>query len=220
MEPVVVRVEDVTKTYRRGDETIVAVDRAGVALHERQFVGLVGRSGSGKTTLLNLVAGWEKPDSGTITHSGASSPSRVPTWKDLAVVPQKLGLMDELTIRENVEYPARLTRVLRDVDWLVDELVESLGLRELQDRYPKQVSVGEQQRAAVARALVLSPRLLLADEPSGHQDREWRNRLFGALREAVAAGTSCLAASHDEGLVSFLDRTLVMQDGRLSERSA
>jgi putative ABC transport system ATP-binding protein len=88
-------------------------------------------------------------------------------------------------------------------------------LQALQDRYPKETSVGEQQRAGLARALVLSPRLLLADEPTGHQNAEWSDAMFRALREATANGTACVAASHDESLLVYVDRVLAMSDGVL-----
>jgi ABC-type lipoprotein export system ATPase subunit len=98
--------------------------------------------------------------------------------------------------------------------------VDSLGLSALQDRYPRETSVGEQQRAALARALVLAPQLLVADEPSGHRDSGWRNRVFEALRHATEDGTACLAATHDEGVSGYLDRVLAMSDGRLEEETA
>jgi putative ABC transport system ATP-binding protein len=145
--------------------------------------------------------------------------------------------MEELTIRENLEYPARLAARLDERRPLIDRLVESLGLSALQNRYPRETSVGEQQRAALARALVLAPQLLVADEPSGHQDFGWRNRVFEALRRATQDfgwrnrvfealrratqdGTACVAATHDGGVAGYLDRVLAMSDGRLEEETA
>jgi ABC-type lipoprotein export system ATPase subunit len=216
----VLSVRDVSKSYRRGAETVHAVRRASLDVLEGELVGLLGRSGSGKTTLLNIVAGWERPDSGRVWAAGRDRPETSPTWSEVAVVPQKLGLIEELTIRENVEYPARLSGSLDRVEWLVDELIGDLGLSALQHRYPLEASVGEQQRAALARALVLSPRLVLADEPTGHQDLEWARGVLEALRRAVAKGTACLAASHNEELVRYLDRALSMSDGELIEKTA
>jgi putative ABC transport system ATP-binding protein len=209
----------VSKSYRRGDETVHAVRDATVRVMEAELVGLVGRSGSGKTTFLNIVSGWERADTGRIHLAGNDLTGATPKWHDLAVVPQKLGLMEELTIRENVEYPARLTDELGARATAVDQLIESFGLDELQHRYPAETSVGEQQRAAVARALVLSPRLVLADEPTGHQDLGWSKGILEALRRAVASGTACVAATHSEELIRYLDRALSMTDGLLSERA-
>ncbi|MGH2635044.1 MAG: ABC transporter ATP-binding protein [Actinomycetota bacterium] len=219
-EDVVVEAREISKAYRRGSEIVHAVRDVDLAVARRELVGLVGRSGSGKTTLLNVVAGWERPDTGTVTLAGRAASDATPRWSEVAVVPQRLGLMEELTIRENVEYPALLDGRLEESRPLVDRLVEAMGLDELQHRYPNEASVGEQQRAALARALVLTPHLILADEPTGHQDRGWTGRMFDALRQATREGTACLTATHDEDVAGYLDRVLAMSDGRLEQRTA
>jgi ABC-type lipoprotein export system ATPase subunit len=209
----VLRVEDVARTYERGADVVHAVDGVSLEVREGELVGLVGRSGSGKTTLLNLAAGWERPDRGRVEHvDGVSDP---PPWHDVAIVPQKLGLLEELSVRENVAHPAKLVRRLDELDERVDELLESLGLAHLAERRPSETSVGEQQRAAIARALLLRPRMLIADEPSGHQDRGWTERVFAALREACDGGAACLMATHDDTARRFFDRMLSMRDGRI-----
>lgn len=214
--PTVLEVRHVSKSYRRGTEIVHAVSDVTLSLEEGELVGLLGRSGSGKTTLLNLVSGWEQADGGEVRMVGDAG-GDAPPWSELAVVPQKLGLMEELTIRENVEYPARLAGRLDELATRVDGLLDALGLRELQRRHPRETSVGEQQRAAVARALVLSPRLVLADEPTGHQDAGWSRGVLQALGRAVADGTACLTATHSQELTRYLDRALGMTDGRLAE---
>jgi putative ABC transport system ATP-binding protein len=216
----VLEARGVSKTYRRGPEIVHAVQDVSLIVSSSELVGLIGRSGSGKTTLLNVMAGWERPDAGSVKVAGKLVEGPPPSWSEIAVLPQRLGLMEELTIRENLEYPARLTGRLNETRPLIDRLVDSLGLSALQDRYPKETSVGEQQRAALARALVLAPQLLVADEPSGHQDSGWRNRVFEALRRATEDGTACVAATHDEGIAGYLDRVLAMSDGRLEEKTA
>lgn len=205
----------VRKTYRRGSEEVHAVRDASFDVLGGELVGLVGRSGSGKTTLVNIAAGWERADGGRLSVVGSDPARRTPTWEEVAVLPQQLGMIAELTIRENIEYPARLAGRLHELAWFIDELIEALGLQTLQHRYPKETSVGEQQRAGLARALVLSPRLLLADEPTGHQNAEWAETMFRALREATSKGTACLAASHDESVFVYVDRILAMSDGIL-----
>ncbi len=204
-----------TKTYRRGSEKVAALREATFDVRDGELVGLVGRSGSGKTTLVNIAAGWERPDSGSLSVVGKDPARDVPSWDEVAVLPQQLGMIGELTVRENIEYPVRLTGRLPELTWLIDELIDALGLHGLQDRYPSETSVGEQQRAGLARALVLSPRLLLADEPTGHQNAEWAEAMFRTLREATANGTACVAASHDESLLVYVDRVLAMSDGVL-----
>jgi putative ABC transport system ATP-binding protein len=207
-----------SKTYRRGDEVVHALDDVSVTLRAGELVGLVGRSGSGKTTLLNVIAGWEHADAGTKELSGA--PSATPGWDELAVVPQKLGLFDELSVRENLEYPARLHGRLEELRDRVDDLMEDLGIAHLAARYPKETSLGEQQRTAVARALVLSPTLVLADEPTGHQDAASERRVLDAFGRAAAEGGSCLIATHNVSLAPRLDRVLEMADGRLAHAAA
>ena len=207
-----------SKSYRRGDEVVHALDDVSLTLRAGELVGLVGRSGSGKTTLLNVIAGWERADGGTMVRSGARSAT--PGWDELAVVPQKLGLFDELSVRENLEYPARLHGRLEELRGRVDELMEDLGIAHLAARYPKETSLGEQQRTAVARALVLSPTLVLADEPTGHQDAVSERRVLEAFGRAAAAGGSCQIATHNVSLAPRLDRVLEMADGRLAPAAA
>ena len=207
-----------SKSYRRGDEVVHALDDVTLTLRAGELVGLVGRSGSGKTTLLNVIAGWEHADAGTIERSGARSAT--PGWDELAVVPQKLGLFDELSVRENLEYPARLHGRLEELRGRVDELMEDLAIAHLAARYPKETSLGEQQRTAVARALVLSPTLVLADEPTGHQDAVSVRRVLEAFGRSAAEGGSCLIATHNVSLAPRLDRVLEMADGRLAHAAA
>jgi putative ABC transport system ATP-binding protein len=215
---VILDVDEVVKTYARGTDIVHAVEDISLRVREGELVGLVGRSGSGKTTLLNLIAGWERLDAGTIAHPGRR-PDGLTAWADLAVVPQRLGLIDELSVRENTAYPARLAGVHADHADRIEELAERFGLAALADRRPSETSVGEQQRTALARALVLRPALVIADEPTGHQDRGWTERVFEALRDACDEGTACLMATHDEGARPFVDRTISIRDGRLVEGS-
>jgi putative ABC transport system ATP-binding protein len=212
--PPLFEVRGVTKSYRRGGEIVHAVRDASMAVHEGEVVALVGRSGSGKTTLLNVIGAWEDPDEGLIAW--ATPPAGpVPRWKDVAMLPQRLGLVDELSVRANVEYPARVAGRLEETTDRVDRLLEDLGLVELQERFPTETSVGEQQRTALARALALSPRLVLADEPTGHQDEGWGTAVFEALRGAAAEGTTCLVATHDPDVTRHCDRVVAMADGRV-----
>ena len=216
--PLTLAVLGVSKSYHRGEEIIHALNDVELTLRAGELVGLVGRSGSGKTTLLNVIAGWERPDSGTIERSDRAG--AVPGWDELAVVPQKLGLFDELTVRENIEYPARLAGRLDELRDRIDELMDDLAIAHLAARYPKETSLGEQQRAAVARALVLSPTLVLADEPTGHQDAVSERRVLQSFGRAASEGASCLIATHDVALAPRLDRVIEMADGRLTGTGA
>ena len=208
-----VDLQGVTKSYPHGDEVVHAVRDVSLSVASGEMVGVVGRSGSGKTTLLNLVAGWEVPDLGVAQVPGGSNPS----WSDLAVVPQRLGLMDELSVEENVRYPARLAGTLPAMADLADDLIHRLGLAGFGRRYPKETSLGEQQRTALARALALAPRVLIADEPTAHQDAGWVERMMDVMRDAASRGTTCLIATHDRTLAPTLDRVVTMSDGQLVE---
>jgi putative ABC transport system ATP-binding protein len=177
----VLSADRLTKSY--GEVTVVS--DATLALRAGELAAIVGRSGSGKSTLLMLLGGWLAPDSGSL---------RAPTaWAELAYVPQRFGLVPELTVRENVTLPARLGRT----DGAAAEWLERLDLFPLVDRYPNEISIGQQQRVAVARALCIRPRVLLVDEPTSHQDGASAERVWSALAQATEEGTACLVATHE-----------------------
>jgi ABC-type lipoprotein export system ATPase subunit len=216
-EEPVVAVRGVTKVFRHhGGDEVRALDEVTFEARPGEVVGLVGRSGSGKTTMLNVIAGWERPTEGEVVWRDAVDPT-APSWSDAAVVPQKLGLMEELTVEENVAYPARLAGRLEERADVIEELIGDLGLDELRSRYPREASVGEQQRTAIARALAVPSRVLLADEATAHQDSANVDRVFGALRRAADAGTAVVVATHNPEVIRHLDRVLTMADGRLTE---
>jgi putative ABC transport system ATP-binding protein len=208
----------VSKTFRRGDERIHAVNDVTFDVAAGRIGALVGRSGSGKTTILHLAAGWERPDRGDILLGDETAPD-VPAWADVSVLPQKLGLLAELTVRENVEHPARLAAQLDERQERIDELLSELALDHLQRRLPSETSIGEQQRTALARALVLSPNVLLVDEPTSHQDRRSARTMLDALRRAANDGTACLVATHDATILREVDDTWLIDDGVLTKRS-
>jgi ABC-type lipoprotein export system ATPase subunit len=213
----VVEIRNVYKSYRRGPEEVRALQDVSLELFEGEVVALVGPSGSGKTTLLNILAGWERPDRGEIRWPFApdlSTPADLP-WADLAILPQSVGLVEELSVRENVALPGRF----RDhVDAArVDSLLLDLGLDGYGDRTPGEISIGEQQRTGLARALALTPRLLLADEPTGHQDAGWAKGVFEVIRAAAEDGTACLVATHNQELLQYADRIVGIHDGHLED---
>jgi putative ABC transport system ATP-binding protein len=219
---VALRAVDIQKSYRRGPEEVRALRGASLVLRPGEVVALVGPSGSGKTTLLNVICGWERPDAGRCewpgaTATGPSARSAPTPWRQLAIVPQDLGLTAELTIGQNVELPlwlaGRLDAAGRSA---AAALLERFGLDGYAGRAPAEVSLGERQRAAVARAMVLEPSVLLADEPSGHQDADWAARLFQAFRWIAGNGTSCLVATHSEEFLKLVDRVATMRDGRVT----
>lgn len=205
-----VALRSVSRRYGAGATEVVAVNGASFDIGAGEVIGLAGPSGSGKTTLVNLVLGWERPDAGTVERAAAARAG----WAEVAVVPQELGLVAELTVRENVELAARLGRVADPV--ATDELLTSLGLADLAHRLPDELSMGERQRVAIARAVSCRPRLLVADEPTAHQDERRADMVMGALREVADRGGAVLVATHDERLLDRVDRTVHILDGIVS----
>ena len=216
-ERVLLDVRGVTKSYRRGPEVVHALQGVTFTLAPGEVVGLVGPSGSGKTTLLNVLCGWEHPEGGEMLWLGeerTSSPATRP-WADLAIVPQDLGLIEELSVRENVELPIRLgpPGLREERRARAGSLIDGFGLGALAGRNPGEISLGEQQRSALARALVLRPRLLLADEPTAHQDAAWVRGVLKAFRMASEEGSSCLIATHNREALRYVDRIISIRDG-------
>lgn len=213
----VLSVDAVDKSYGVGRARVAALVDVSLELDAGELVALVGPAGSGKSSLLNILCGWETPDQGRVTWAGTHRPTATLSWSDLAIVPQALGLLDELSVRENVALPARFGSGDRLQTAISPEgLLKTFGLSRLAGRSPAQTSLGEQQRTAVARALLLGPRLVLADEPSAHQDARWVEAVFAALRAAADRGASCLVATHSTEALSYADRVVAIRGGRLA----
>jgi ABC-type lipoprotein export system ATPase subunit len=216
-EPVMT-VEGVVRRFRRGSETVLALDDVSLKLYGGELAVAAGPSGSGKTTLLSIMAGIERPDSGHVTThrplpDGVSHDQL--GWRHLAFIPQALALLDELTVAENVELPAWLDPAPGQVP-TTPELLALLEIEHLAGRYPSHTSGGEQQRTAVARALRLRPPLLLGDEPTGHQDRNRVELVLDVLRQHAYRGAAVLVASHDEAVIAAADRVITLADGRIT----
>lgn len=199
--PVIV-VDRLTKRYA---ETAV-VDDASLEVRAGELAVLLGRSGSGKSTLLMAAGDWLRADAGTVRTPGRR-------WHETAHLAQRFGLLPELSVAENVGLPLRLRGTATDER--VAGVLGQLGLAELQDRLPGETSIGQQQRTALARALVDRPAALLADEPTSHQDAGSAALVWEALDAACAEGTACLVATHDEAAAHQADRVWRIEDGRI-----
>jgi len=211
----------VIRTFRRGSEEVTALNGVDLELMGGELVALVGRSGSGKTTLLNVLCGWEIPDSGSVQWKESPEALASVDWEGIALVPQSPGLLGDLSATENVGLPCRLRGDPRTSTQLaIDGLFENLGLSQLADRYPSEMSLGEQQRTSIARALVVNPEVLLADEPTAHQDEASMTRVLDAIRAVVESGRACLVASHSAEVLRRADRVVEMRDGRLVKHEA
>jgi ABC-type lipoprotein export system ATPase subunit len=196
----VLRLEGVSKTYR----DVLALRERTLELAAGELVVLTGPSGSGKSTLLMIAGGWETPDTGGISVFPPLPDvpmSRMP-WEHVGFVPQSISLLDELSIADNLLFGQR------SVGGGVQNLLEGLDLAKFADRLPGEVSRGEQQRAAVGRALAARSTVILADEPTSHQDRAHATMVLKHLREAADRGSAVLIASHDPASADYADRTL------------
>ena len=171
-----------------------------------EFVVVRGRSGSGKSTLLALIMQWCELDGGRISllADGEVLFDRS-SWSTIAIVPQVLGLVPELTVRENI---AEALAVSQREPRSADELLAALDIVELAGRSPTDTSMGQQQRVAVARAVAGGPRLLLADEPSSHQDAGHVAAVVAVLRAAADDGSAVLVATHDDSIIAAADRVI------------
>ncbi len=203
----VVALKDISKAFRRGVTSIVVLDRLEAVIEPGEVVIIRGRSGSGKTTLLNILAGWQSPDAGEVSW-GVDHPG---SWDRVAVVPQSLGLLPELTLGENIGLPGRLADSVSDIEGVAGKL----EIPHLLDRPVGGASLGEQQRAAIGRALIRRPSLLLADEPSSHQDLDRLHLVWRLIDEVAAEGTGVIAATHDPDALPYADRILDLHEGRL-----
>ncbi|GGS27728.1 ABC transporter ATP-binding protein [Actinokineospora fastidiosa] len=204
-----------TRAFPHPDGPLPVLKGVDLDVAAGELVTVSGRSGSGKSALFALLCGFDRPDSGTVTVRGRVVDS-APPWRDCAVLPQALGLSAELTLAENVALPLRLSGDSADVDARVADVLGELGIGALGDRYPGEVSYGQQQRAALARAAVGRPAVLLADEPTAHLDHGSIPAVLGLLRRVADTGTAVLVATHHDQVHTIADRRLALVEGRIA----
>jgi putative ABC transport system ATP-binding protein len=220
---IAVRTEKVTRHYQMGAATVRAVDDVTLSIPEGEFVALLGSSGSGKSTLLNLLAGLDRPTSGAVlAHdrnlAGMSSAELARHRSHtIGIVFQAFNLLPRMTLEENVELPLRLAEVDRaDRTARVHEAIGRVHLTARLTHRPAELSGGEQQRAALARALVNRPTILLADEPTGNLDSATGDEIMQLLREINASGVTIVMVTHEQDRAErFASRLIHMKDGKV-----
>jgi putative ABC transport system ATP-binding protein len=221
---VAVRADQVSRYYEMGTAVIRAVDDVTLEIRSGEFVALLGSSGSGKSTLLNLMAGLDRPTGGAIFANGRNlselSPLELARYRSRTVgmVFQSFNLLPRMTLEENVELPLRLAEVDRgERAARVREALERVGLEKRLTHRPSELSGGEQQRAALARALVNRPTLLFADEPTGNLDSTTGESIMLLLKEIQRKlGMTIVMVTHERPLAErFADRIAALADGKL-----
>ena len=226
MQGALIRLENVTRAYTMGTRKLYALRDATLEIRAGEFVAVVGPSGSGKSTLLNLVGGIDKPDVGNVwvndSQVNAMSENALAKWRGrhIGIVFQFFQLLPTLTALENVMLPMELRNTFADHRReRAMTALERVGLAERATQLPSELPGGEQQRVAVARALVNDPPILLADEPTGNLDSDTGARIVALLSELNRAGKTIVLVTHEEMLARAASRIVRVRDGHVTEEN-
>ncbi len=222
----VVATHSLCKAYPLGDAEVEVLKAITFNVARGEFVAICGPSGSGKTTLLNLVSGIDKPTSGRILVLGQDLAVQDEDFlaefrcSNVGFVFQSYNLVSTLTVAENVAFPMEwVRRPAAEIERRVAELLETVGLQHRANHFPAQLSGGEQQRVAFARALANDPELILADEPTGNLDTKNGQKITQVLQMLKANGKTVIVATHDPALMKLADRTVCLEEGRLTSKN-
>jgi putative ABC transport system ATP-binding protein len=215
----IVTATDVRRRFGEGDAAVNALAGVSVGFERGRFSAIMGPSGSGKSTLMHILAGLDRPTSGTVTIDGVdltglddAALTRLRRDK-LGFVFQFFNLIPVLTAEENVVLPLSIAGVKPDPDW-IEQLITTVGLGDRRTHRPAELSGGQQQRVAVARALASKPAVIFADEPTGNLDSKSSEEVLQLLRQSVDEfGQSVVMVSHDPEAASHADRLIVLRDG-------
>ncbi len=223
-KPLVVDVQNVTKTYKLGKTKVTALDDVSVQIREGEMVALLGTSGSGKSTLLHMIGGLDVPTTGTVTVDGENlrklrdgKLSRYRGQK-IGFVFQSFYLQPFLNVQDNIEVPAMFARTKRaDRRTRSEEIAQAVELDDRIKHFGKELSGGQIQRTAIARALINRPKLLLADEPTGNLDSATAGVIFDLFEKIRRDfGTTIIVVTHDERLAARMDRQIRLSDGKVT----
>ena len=215
--------KSLTKRYRVGGHDLLATNNVSLSINRGEFVAIVGESGSGKSTLLQLLGGLDKPTSGSIVVNGVEvtglSDGKLSQFRNRTIgfVFQSFYLQPFLTLRRNIEVAAMPSRMKRDTRRArTDRLAEQVGLADRLDYYPRPLSGGQIQRAAIARALFNKPPILLADEPTGNLDSQNSRGIIALFRQICDGwGTTVVVVTHSREVAMVADRVVTVKDGAI-----
>jgi putative ABC transport system ATP-binding protein len=219
-----IQFRDISKIYRVGEEEVRALDHVDLSIKEGEFVGIIGPSGSGKSTMMHVMGCLDIATAGEYYLDGQS----IETYsedelseirnKKIGFVFQSFNLLGKMTIEENIELPLIYQGIKQSVrKKLVAEALEQVQLTDRRKHTPNSISGGQQQRAAVARAIVTDPALILADEPTGNLDSKTGEEIMKLFVDLNAAGRTIVLITHDNGVAEQTNRTLRIKDGQLTE---
>lgn len=219
----VLTVKNLKKVYAVRGNVFPALNGIDMQMSEGEFIGIMGPSGSGKTTLLNIISTIDKPTSGEVLIGGEDvskfKEDKLASYRrnQLGFIFQDFNLLDTLTLKENIALPLSLARVkVEEIEKQVDHISVLLGIENVLDKYPYEVSGGQKQRAAASRAIITKPKLVLADEPTGALDSKSSASLLQALRNLnETMGTNIMMVTHDAFAASYCKRILFIKDGVL-----
>ncbi len=225
MSEAMISVTDVTKSYRKGGETLTVLDRLNLEMDEGRFYALMGPSGSGKTTLLNLIGGLDRPDSGELYVAGENladlSGAGLAHWRaaNVGFVFQGFNLIPVLSAYENVELPLKLSPLSRaERRRHAEYALELVGLQDRMKHRPRQLSGGQEQRVAIARAIATDPKVILADEPTGDLDRKSAEQVLGLLvRLNREFKKTILMVTHDPHAADHAQSIVHLDKGQLGK---
>ncbi len=218
----ILQLEQVRKTYTKGDNQVHALAGVDIAIEQGEFLAVVGPSGSGKTTLLNIVGCLDSPSSGRVLYKGESlgamKEDQLSDYRKqhISFIFQSYNLIPVLTVRENVELPLVIERKLSKdaIRAKADEVIASVGLKGLGERYPRELSGGQEQRVAIARALVKEPYIVLADEPTANLDSITAQEIVDIMRDINRTkGATFIFSTHDPLVQKHARRVLTIRDG-------
>jgi putative ABC transport system ATP-binding protein len=217
-----VSILDLAKDYTLGDIAIPALQGINLEIQKNEFIAIVGPSGSGKTTLLNIIAGIDRPTRGKISVFREDLSSKDEDsladfrCKKIGFVFQSYNLVSTLTVAENIAFPMEWVRKpVKEITRRISELLEELGLKHRANHFSAQLSGGEQQRVAFARALANDPPLLLADEPTGNLDSKSGQKIVQLLQKLKASGKTVVVSAHDPQIMKSADRKVFLENGKL-----
>ena len=219
---VVLKAVGLQKSYKEGGRLLHVLKDVNLEVHEGESVAIVGTSGSGKTTLLNILAALDKPTSGTVRIAGEDISSirekNIAAFRrqNIGFVFQDFSLLDTFSVEDNIYLPLVLAGMkYEEMHRLLPPIASQLGITEILKKYPYEISGGQKQRAAVARAVITNPKLILADEPTGALDSKATDELFRLFEEINAAGHTIVMVTHSVKAASHAGRVLFIKDGEV-----